>query len=53
MFGNSYTALVIQINSQYVGNTIWERIKTYPFVKDIERFLQFILINYRITSMIF
>ena len=53
MFGNAYTALVIQINSQYAGNVIWERIKTYSFVKHIERFLQFVSVNYRTTSTIF
>lgn len=36
MFGNSYTALVIQINAGEVGLQIWGRIKGYSFVNDLE-----------------
>lgn len=36
MFGNSYTALVVQINAGEVGLQIWGRIKGYSFVNDLE-----------------
>ena len=37
MFGNSYTAIVIQINGEDAGQQIWKELGGIPFVRDVER----------------
>lgn len=37
MFGNSYTAIVIQINGEDAGQQIWKELGGIPFIRDVER----------------
>ena len=37
MFGNSYTALVVQINGEESGHQIWKDIGAIPLVQEVER----------------
>ena len=42
MFGNSYTAFIIQINNREVGSEIWEKLKGREYDNDLEsRYIYF------------
>lgn len=40
MFGNSYTAVVVQVNGERVAKEIWTRLGEMSIVSDFERILQ-------------